>query len=111
MSLPHLQPGEATELLAASTEQTAMSVALFKGKQLEVVRFHMKAQQRLPKHSVAGEITIQCLQGVVAVSHGADLQHATELCAGNLLFLSGSEPHALVAQTDCVFVVTIALKN
>ena len=85
----------------------------------------------MPSHHVPGEITIQCIEGVLDVQStiaSADDQFSscrggcnaviwprpvpetmTRLQAGELLYLPGGAPHALTALEDCSALVTIVL--
>ncbi len=108
--MPHLQPGDKAVLLPTDVSQRPMSMALFKSRDLEVVHFVMQPGQELRSHRAPGEITVQCLQGRIAVQHG-EQPAVTELGAAEMLFLAGGEPHAVQALETSMFLVTIALKN
>jgi hypothetical protein len=41
--------------------------ALFKSQDLEVIRLVLLAGKALPSHKVAGDITIQCLEGSLTI--------------------------------------------
>ena len=81
--------------------------ALFKSNDLEVMRVVLLAGRSLPPHKVAGDITIHCLEGRLAI----ELEAATvTLDAGQLVFLAGGATHGVTAITDASALVTIALK-
>jgi quercetin dioxygenase-like cupin family protein len=108
MALPHALSGQPLDVrpLGArlATEKTS---ALFKSKDLEVMRLVLLAGKSLPPHQVPGEITIQCLEG----SLGIELEGTTvRLAAGELLFLAGGVLHGVEALSDATALVTIALK-
>jgi len=107
MALRHAMPGEAWDVLPAEpSAASSLSSTIFKSEQLEVVRLVMKAGKSLPPHKVAGEITIQCIVGELAV--GA-LGTTKTLSAGQLLYLPGEALHDVLAVQDAVSLVTIAL--
>lgn len=108
MALPHAQPGDVVDVrpLGAALADTR-SHALFKSEDLEVMRLVLRADEALPPHSVAGEITLQCIEGRVAFICAAGER---ELAAGQLIHLKGDELHALRAVEDASLLLTIALK-
>jgi quercetin dioxygenase-like cupin family protein len=55
---------------------------------------------------VPGEITVQCLEGSIDFETPGRKQR---LQAGQLLFLHGGEPHALLGVDDASVLVTIVL--
>lgn len=108
MALPHAHSGQPLDVRPLgprlATEKTS---ALFKSKDLEVMRLVLLAGKSLPPHQVPGEITIQCVEG----SLGIELEGATvRLAAGELLFLAGGALHGVKALSDATALVTIALK-
>lgn len=107
MALPHAQSGDVIDVrpLGANLAQ-ATSTALFKSEQLEVMRLVLPAGKKLLNHRVPGGITMHCLEGVVEVRA---LQRNTPLRAGEMMYLSGGEPHELLAQQDASVLVTVAL--
>jgi quercetin dioxygenase-like cupin family protein len=84
----------------------ARTSALFKSSHLEVMRLVLPQGKSLPRHKVAGDITIHCLEGRLEVGTPGGT-HA--LAAGELLYLPGGEPHDVVALEDMSALVTIAL--
>lgn len=133
MALEHARPAQAVDVrpLGSATLAQTKSTALFKSEQLEVVRIVLLKGQTLPSHQVPGEITLQCIEGVVDVQSSiasADAQFAscrggcnaviwprpvpsttTRLQAGELMYLPGKAPHALTALEDASVLVTIVL--
>ena len=72
---------------------------------LRVLLISMKAGAEWAEHSTPGRITVQPVTGKVRISwHG---EHTT-LAAGRLLALAGNVPHNVVAETDAVFLLTVA---
>jgi quercetin dioxygenase-like cupin family protein len=108
MALPHAAPGQVFD--ASPTEGRLSSdrtTALFKARDLEVIRLVLPAGKSLPPHQVAGDITIHCLEGRLEVQVG---DACIVLAAGQLTWLDGGALHGVTARTDAAALVTIALK-
>ena len=107
MAIVHAQPGQPVDVSPLGPRLAGeKTVALFKSDELEVIRLVLPAGKTLPPHKVPGEITIQCLEGRIAV--GADgAQHL--LAAGQLLYLGGGVLHDVTALEDASALVTIVL--
>ena len=109
MALEHLQPGQVANVQPyGAALASASNTALFKSAELEVMRLVLPKGKSMPAHQVNGEITIQCLEGVVEVD--ANTSTPAILKAGQLLFLQGGAPHALQALEDASVLVTIVVK-
>jgi len=107
MALPHASSGQIVDILSAEGKlPSAQSYALFKSAQLEVIRVVLPAGKAFPPHRVAGEITVQCLEGRIDFSVDGASQ---ELRAGQLLHLAGGVLHGLVGLEDSSALVTIVL--
>lgn len=107
MAIPHAQPGQAVEVRPLGPALAGTSThALFKSRDLEVMRLVLRGGQSLPPHKVAGEITIHCLEGTIDV--GID-GRTVSLRAGELTYLPGGAVHDVRARTDASALVTIAL--
>ena len=107
MALTHAMPGQVVDVapLGARLAQ-ATTIALFKSRDLEVLRLVLRAGKSLPPHKVPGEITVQCIEGCIDVTvDGAS--HV--LHAGQMLYLAGGAVHGVVALEDASALVTIAL--
>lgn len=107
MAMPHAAPGELIDLHPSGTSllETATQ-AFFKTDHFEVMRLVLLSGERFPEHRVAGEVTIQCLEGVIRL-HLED--QSVIMTAGTMLFLLGGAPHALDAVEDAAVLVTILL--
>ncbi|MBP6652934.1 MAG: cupin domain-containing protein [Xylophilus sp.] len=107
MAIHHLASGEIANLhLLGGEALRNQSTALFKTTQLEVIRLVLPTGRSMPLHSVAGVITVQCLQGRIEFTVPG---HVQTLQAGQLLYLRGGEPHSLLALEDACVLVTIVL--
>jgi quercetin dioxygenase-like cupin family protein len=109
MALTHAISGESIDVKPFGPRlQGERTFALFKSEQLEVMRLVLQAGQSVPPHKVPGEITIQCIEGRIAVSaHG----RSQVLQTGQLLFLQGGVVHELSALEDASALLTIVLKQ
>ena len=108
MAIPHALPGEAIDFAPLGTRlSSAQTIALFKSADLEVIRLVLPVGKSLPPHKVAGEITIQCVEGAIDVTAG-DQSHV--LRAGQLLYLPRNVMHGVTALEDASALVTIVLK-
>jgi quercetin dioxygenase-like cupin family protein len=109
MALHHLASGEIANLLNQGGDAlSTQSVALFKSEQLEVIRLQLPLGRSMPMHQVPGEITVQCLEGLVDFETPEGVQR---LQVGQLLFLRGGVPHSLMAVEDASVLLTIVLAH
>ena len=106
MALPHARPAQPVDIAAPVAPGGLSATALFKSRDLEVIRLLIPAGKGLPPHRVPGEITIQCISGQVEI--GLDEGKAL-LQPGQLLYLGGDAMHSVRAVTDACALVTIAL--
>jgi quercetin dioxygenase-like cupin family protein len=107
MALHHAQALEVVDVQpfgAALT--TSVSTSLLKTPALQLMRVVLLAGASLPEHSVAGAITVHCLEGDAVLCAG---RYRCALRAGQLVMLDGHEPHALMALTDTSLLVTVVL--
>jgi quercetin dioxygenase-like cupin family protein len=108
MALPHADPGQVFDASpSAGSLSSDRTTALFKARDLEVIRLVLPAGKSLPPHQVSGEITIHCIEGSLEVQVG---DTTVVLNAGQLTYLDGSAMHGVTARTDAAALVTIALK-
>ena len=108
MALEHLRAAEPVNVLSGMPNAAAgKAVALFKGRDLEVVRIPLAAGAGMPMHHVPGEITIHCLHGHLQVH--SESNPVAQLRTGDLIYLPGGIAHDLRAVEDAVALVTIAL--
>ena len=107
MALPHAQPLDIIDVRPfAAGLRGAVTTSLLKTPALQLMRLVLKAGHGLPEHSVAGAITIHCLEGQAAVTMPS---RTCDLHAGQLVMLTGSERHAVKAITDTSLLVTVLL--
>jgi quercetin dioxygenase-like cupin family protein len=109
MAIPHALPGQIIDIQPLGDSLAGeKSRALFKSDDLELMHLVLRAGQSLPPHKVPGDITIQCIEGLLQV----DVEgQATLLRAGQLLYLRGGALHAVTAVEAGSALVTVALKR
>jgi quercetin dioxygenase-like cupin family protein len=109
MAIPHARSGQVIDVRplgpAFPGERTT---ALFKTDDLEVMRLVLPAGKSLPPHRVAGEITVQCIEGVIDVTLDGE---SRILDAGQLIYLARDVVHGVVAIEDASVLLTIALRR
>ena len=107
MALAHAQPLDVIDLRPLGPAlRDGVTTSLLKTPTLQLMRLVLPAGQGLPEHSVAGAITVHCLEGE------ADVITPTRTChllAGHLVMLDGKEPHAVKAVSDASLLVTVLL--
>lgn len=108
MAVPHATPGQVLDVRPLGERlRESKTTALFKSRDLEVMRLVLVEGKSLPSHKVPGEITIHCLEGRLAIG----LEGATvPLEAGELVHLAGNAVHGVTALADATALVTVALK-
>ena len=106
MSIPHANPGEIIQLPLGAALSSSKTTSLVKTADLELIRLVLPAGKEIPTHKAPGEITVQCLEGRVAFTAESRTQ---ELTAGQLLYLTAGEPHAVKAIEASSLLVTILL--
>jgi quercetin dioxygenase-like cupin family protein len=108
MALPHAQSGQIIDITPLGSRlRSTVSTALFKAEDLEVMRLVLLAGKEIPPHKVAGELTIQCIEGAVEVSS----EQVQTLEAGRMMYLRGDEVHSLRAIEDASLLLTIFLER
>ena len=109
MAIDHAQPGEAVDVrpLGSALADTKTRT-LFKTENVEAVRMVMQAGKEISEHEAPGEIIVQCLEGKIAFTA---LSKATELEAGQLMYLAAEEPHSVKCIEDASFMLTILLNR
>lgn len=106
MAILHLKPGEAIQLSLGTSLSGSKTTTLVKTTDLELIRLIIPAGKVIPLHKAPGEMTVQCLEGCVEFTAEGRTQ---ELTAGQLLYLTAGEPHALKGLEDASLLVTLLL--
>jgi len=107
MAIPHAAPTEVIDVrpLGVALKQ-AFTKTLVKTETLEVIRIVVPAGKHFDSHRVAGEITVQCLEGRIQFTADGT-QH--ELASGQMLYLAGRTEHSLEGIKDSAVLLTILL--
>jgi quercetin dioxygenase-like cupin family protein len=107
MALQHAASGDKIALVRGDDDIAFFtSVALAKTPYMELIRLVLPKERPMPLHKVDGEMTLQCLEGSIAVdAHGI----TTVLNPGEMLYLSGGVQHAVSAIDDAVALMTILM--
>jgi quercetin dioxygenase-like cupin family protein len=109
MAIPHARSGQVIDVRPHGPSFTEeRTVALFKTEDLEVIRLVLPAGKAMAPHKVAGEITIQCIEGRIDVTVDGASNH---LAAGQLIYLARNVVHGVAALEDASVLVTIALRR
>ena len=107
MAIPHAKPAEVIDIQPLGPDlKNAQTTTLVKTDYLEVIRLVLAAGKEIKRHSVSGQITVQCLEGRVQFStQGKDL----DMVPGNLTFLNGGETHSVKAIEDSSLLLTLQI--
>lgn len=107
MAIPHAASAEAIDVRPYGEDiGNHRTATLLKTESLEVIRLVLPAGKSIPSHQTAGDLTLQCLEGSV-VLRVADTD--IELHGGQLIYLTGSTPHALRAVDPSSLLLTLRL--
>ena len=107
MAMPHAHALDIIDVrpLGAALAD-AVTTSLLKAPSLQLMRLVLRAGHGVSTHSVAGAITVQCIEGEAAVTTPSRTCH---LLPGQMVMLDGGEPHAVQAVTDASLLVTVLL--
>lgn len=107
MALQHAVSGELINIRPLGSELSSNTTkALYKSTHLELFRMVLAAGKTVPSHKVAGEITVQCLEGSIEFK----LENSTQVMRqGDLLCLAGAQYHSITALEPASVLVTILL--
>ncbi len=107
MAIHHAASGEMIDVRPiAGKIESALSRALYLSTHLEVFRMFLEAGKVIPEHKVAGELTVQCLEGSVEFS----VEGVTRVMwPGDLICVAGGAAHALKGLEDGSVLVTLLL--
>jgi len=107
--MPRAEQGELIDIRPLGDAlRDSKSITLMRSNHLEVVRLTLPAGKHIPEHQVPGEITVQCLEGIVKFGTGAGAQL---MRSGDMLFLLGGEPHWIEAVESASVLVTLYLPH
>lgn len=107
MALQHARSGDKIALARGDDDIAFFtSVALAKTAHMELIRLVLPKERSMPEHKVDGEVTLQCLEGEIAIdAYG----RTVTLKPGEMMYLAGGVPHSVRALEDAVALMTILL--
>ena len=109
MAIPHAHPGQVIDVRPLGPAlASARTTVLVKTPCLEIIRLVIPRGKEIPTHTTSGEITIQCVEGRVALTTDG-VTH--ELGAGQLVYLKAKQPHSLLGVDDGSLLVTITFPH
>ena len=107
MALQHAVSGELIDVRPLGLDLSSNTTrALYKSAHLELFRMVLATGKSFPTHKVAGEITVQCLEGSIEFKVESSSQVMRQ---GDLLCLAGGQNHAITALEPASVLVTILL--
>ncbi len=107
MAIPHAKSGDVIDIQPLGEAlKRSLTTTLAKTDRLEIIRLVVPAGKEIPSHEVAGEITVQCLEGRIAFTAGNTTR---DLAPGQMLYLAGNEPHSLRGVENASVLVTLLL--
>lgn len=105
MAIPHALPGDVIDIRPlGSALSGAMTTALIKTENIEVIRLIVPRGKEIHTHKTHGEVIVQCLEGRIAFTTRG-VTH--ELEGGRLLYLEREQDHSLIGIDDASVLVTI----
>ncbi len=108
MAIQHAAPGEIVNVQALGADLAShRTSALIKTDSLEIMRLILLAGKSVPSHRVAGEIIVQCVEGLVELTVDDRVQ---KLAPGQLLLMPGGAAYSLVAIENSSLLVTLVLR-
>lgn len=106
MALHHAVPGEVVDVRPLGKGlPDAINTTLLRSEHLQVFRVVLPKGEEFSDHAVPGEITVQCLEGLVDFRIGKNT--VRQLPAGRLVYLNGGQPHAVKAVENASILVTV----
>jgi quercetin dioxygenase-like cupin family protein len=107
MSLHHAASAEMISIRPLGTQMSdTASTALLKTRHVELMRLVLRADKWIPEHAVAGEVTIQVIEGALELHADGKIQ---SMQPGDLVYLEGGTSRALKAKQDSSVLMTILL--
>ncbi len=105
MAQKKIEPGEVINLYNLKDDMPEdATLALMKTSDMEAIRMVLPKGKEITKHSVDGEMSVQCLKGKTEFDVDGKTHLLTE---GDWLYLSRSQPHSLRVVEDSVLLITI----
>ncbi len=83
---------------------TTKTTKVFQSANVDVIRMVLTAGKEIAEHTATGDITVQCIEGLIDFTIAGN---TVQLRPGNMLCLTGHEPHALHALQDSSLLLTL----
>lgn len=105
MALHHAAPLDVISLKPqALTQESERSHSLLRTDDLQLIHIALAAGDVMPEHTVAGPLTLQCLEGEAQVRTS---QASCTLRTGELVMLPGGEPHSVQSAVGAMLLLTL----
>lgn len=109
MAMEHSLPGQAVDVGPLGGRlRDGQTTALLKARQLEIMRVVLGAGKEMREHRAPGEITLQCMEGLIEVCTGGS---TLSLRPGQLVLLPAKAPHSVRALEDSSALLTMCLRT
>lgn len=109
MAIHHAKPGEPVDVRPLGSRlSSAQTETLVKTDALEVIRLVLPAGKEIPGHNVPGELTLQCLEGRIALRLG---DGERELGPGMCVYLEPGQEHSVRGMEASSALLTILLRQ
>ncbi|MDI1302629.1 MAG: cupin domain-containing protein [bacterium] len=107
MALPRPESGEVFNIHPTGEQYTEFFTrAIVRTDELEVIRFVLPQGNTLREHKVAGDCTVQCIEGAIELTaHGKTVR----LVEGEMTYIAACAQHAVLALKNSVILVTMVL--
>lgn len=106
MALVHADSGQSISLQPPAQHSAAKTSAIVKTEQFEAVHLVVAEGKEIPSHSVAGPITLYCIEGHVELRL---MDSTATLVAGQWLYLDGGAAHSVRGIKTSRLLLTIIL--
>lgn len=109
MNQGHVQSGEMINLATLKEDmEVKSSYALVKTEDMEVIRMALPKGKTIEKHSVEGEMSVQCLRGHILFNVG---EKAIDLTEDDWLYLEKKQDFSYSVKADTILLVTILFSS
>ncbi len=109
MNQGHVQSGEVINLETLKEDmEVDASYALVKTSDMEVIRMALHEGKTIEKHSVDGEMSVQCLRGQILFNVG---EKPVELQEDDWLYLQKKQDFSYSVKEDTILLVTILFSS
>jgi quercetin dioxygenase-like cupin family protein len=105
MALQHATTGDIVDVRPLGPRlRDSVSSAIVRDDRIEVMRLVFVDGRGMPEHHVDGPVTVQCLEGRVAIEIAGETRFLQQ---GELVYLSGGVPYAIAGDGDASVLMTV----